>query len=293
MLPEGAGPGHGHEHVRPHERDLALDAPLLVAGVGVAEPGLETAVGPEAAEELGEPHLVGDAPADARRVVEGHQRGHAADVEGDVLEALANALWGRAAGHLEPAHARVRERGHEEAHPLSAAGRVEVGLPEVDLRRPGLPLEAGERLPGPRAQLAPPLLHVLLHGGAAAVVAVLPYGAVDPPRRVALLAPGASVRLEHPVDPRLVGVELRGSGRPDRWPRREVGLAEELPDRLAVVPRDPRYLGDAMPLRVKPSYIIGLWHVWYPSCTSSRSRWLGPQRPEARTRVWLSACHYR
>nr|WP_232204390.1 hypothetical protein [Olsenella profusa] len=82
----------GHEEVPPVAPDLVLDVALLVARVGVGEGVVGPVVRREAPEELREPDLAPDAPADLGGVVEDGPPRHAAGELEHVAEPLADAL---------------------------------------------------------------------------------------------------------------------------------------------------------------------------------------------------------
>lgn len=293
VLPQVADAGNGDEYVGAHEGDLSLDVTLLVPRVGVAEPRLEAVVEPEPAEELGLPHLVEDSAPRPGRVVEHDDGRDSPYVAKDVGEALTHALRRAPSEHLEPRHAGVRERDHEEQHPLPAVRGVEVGLAEVGLRGSGGPLEVEEALGGSAPHLELPVVDVLLDQGVPAVVAGAAELGEDLPRGVALLPPDVPVGLQYGVDRRLVRIQLRRP-RDDAGGRlgREVDLVEELSDRLPVVPRPTGYLGYAVPLRPQPPHVIDLRHARHPLHDPSPHRWLGPQRLEGRSSLGCSACRH-
>lgn len=71
----------GHEEVPPVAPDLVLDVALLVARVGVCEGVVEPVVRREAPEELREPDLAPDAPADLGGVVSYQSAKHHSQAE--------------------------------------------------------------------------------------------------------------------------------------------------------------------------------------------------------------------
>ena len=147
----------------------------------------------------------------SRGVVEHDDRGHAAEVAEDVLQALADAFRGPAAEHLGVAVVAVREGERQVLLAYKLAPFPEVGLAEVALRLAGVPDQLLAGTQGPlRAQF---VLHVALDRVVRALVArrFSREPVVDPLRRVALLVPPSLVLLEPRVYQALVGIEFRRS----------------------------------------------------------------------------------
>ena len=271
QLGEGADPGHRHEQVPPQEPHGVLHGALLVARAGVAVAAPHAVVGAEQREQV----RLGDLPANPAAglggVVEDELAGRAPDPPEDASQPRAHAL--RALGHAGDGVARVRvgQRDHEQlqAQPLARDHRPEVAV--VPLRGAGRPLELEVAVPRARRPREPPLAHVAPHGGVGALVApLLDEPVVDPLGGVALLARGAQVGLEHPVDPGGVRVDRRvrpvcGRGRL----RRQVLHVGVLGDGVAAEAEPAGYLGPRHPLRVHRAYIIphiqGHGHLLHPS----------------------------
>ena len=158
----------GHEEVPPVAPDLVLDVALLVARVGVGEGVVEPVVRREAPEELREPDLAPDAPADLGGVVEDGPPRHAAGELEHVAEPLADALGRLAPEHLGGSHVGVREGDGQVLAPGDHAADPEVRLPEVDLDLAGQPAQRKEALGVPAVTLPGHLLaaapDVALHG---------------------------------------------------------------------------------------------------------------------------------
>lgn len=210
---EGAGVpqlGDGDEEVAAHAAHLVLDAALLVARAGVAEPEAEAVVGAAGGEQLGRPDPAADAAADAGRVVEDDLGRHAADVLEDVAQGLADALRRLAREDLGQPDVGVRERHHEEAQRGPHPPHVEVGLAEVGLRLAGAPDEV--EVPGVgrlRRAAGPNLPDAPLHGADGDVGAALgDEPVVDALCGMALLASAAHVVVEPGLDQGPVRVEL-------------------------------------------------------------------------------------
>lgn len=210
---EGAGVpqlGDGDEEVAAHAAHLVLDAALLVARAGVAEPEAEAVVGAAGGEQLGRPDPAADAAADAGRVVEDDLGRHAADALEDVAQGLADALRRLAREDLGQPDVGVRERHHEEAQRGPHPPHVEVGLAEVGLRLAGAPDEV--EVPGVgrlRRAAGPNLPDAPLHGADGDVGAALgDEPVVDALCGMALLASAAHVVVEPGLDQGPVRVEL-------------------------------------------------------------------------------------
>ena len=205
---EGAGVpqlGDGDEEVAAHAAHLVLDAALLVARAGVAEPEAEAVAGAAGGEQRGRPDPAADAAADAGRVVEDDLGRHAADVLEDVAQGLADALRRLAREDLGQPDVGVRERHHEEAQRGPHPPHIEVGL-----RLAGAPDEVEvlgfgrlRRAAGPNLPDAP------LHGADGDVGAALgDEPVVDALCGMALLASAAHVVVEPGLDQGPVRVEL-------------------------------------------------------------------------------------
>ena len=161
--PEALGRRHRHHQIAPHEADRVLHAALLMAGIRVAEPGLEPVMRAEQGEQTGlGDRAVGVAVAHAGGVVKHHHLGrHARPLE-HLRQSLAHAFRGLARQCRHPAHVRVRERHRQEMHDPFHACDHGPGLAEIDLRASRRPLQFGEtvRL---RSMLLPPALDPALH----------------------------------------------------------------------------------------------------------------------------------
>ena len=122
----------------------------------------------EAPEELREPDLAPDAPADLGGVVEDGPPRHAAGELEHVAEPLADALGRLAPEHLGGPHVGVREGDGQVLAPGDHAADPEVRLPEVDLDLAGQPAQRKEALGVPAVALPGHLLaaapDVALHG---------------------------------------------------------------------------------------------------------------------------------
>ena len=198
------------EEVPPLRPDLVLHGPLLVSGVGVAEPVLEPIVGAAGLEELGGADPVAHAAADPGRVVEDDPGGDAADELEDVPGALAHALRVLAGEHLGEPHVGVGEARDEEGHLAPRAPHDERRVAEVDLRDPRGPVEVEEAArAAPEAK--PRLPHVAPDGLLGDVgAALVDEPAPDPVRRVPLLPVLPEVVCEPLVHERRPPVHLRG-----------------------------------------------------------------------------------
>ena len=220
---------------------------------------------------MGFGHLAAQAPPGLGGVVEHELAGRPPDPPEDAGQPRAHALG--ALGHAGDGVARVRvgQADDEElqAQPLPGDHRLEVAV--VRLGGAGRPLELEVAVPRARRPREPPLAHVALHGGVGALVAPLfDEPVVDSLGGVALLARGAQVGFEHPVDPGGVRVDRRvrpvcGRG----GLRRQVLHVGVLGDGVAAEPEPAGYLGPRHPLRIHRAYIIshiqGHGHLLHPS----------------------------
>lgn len=148
----------GHEEAPPVAPDLVLGVALLVARVGVGEGVVGPVVRREAPEELREPGLAPDAPADLGGVVEDGPPRHAAGELEHVAEPLADALRGLAPEHLGGPHVGAREGDGRALAPGEDATHPEVRLPEADLDLAGQPARRKEALGVPAVTLPGHLL---------------------------------------------------------------------------------------------------------------------------------------
>lgn len=156
-------PGDGHEQVAPPRAHPALDAALLVAGVGAAEAVVEAAAGCAALEQRRGAHDVAHAPADAGGAVEHDEGGDRRQALEDVAQALAHAFGVLAGEDLRGPHVGEREARREVAHDHLGTPHAGAGPAGVRLRRSGRPVEVEELVaPGPHREV--PVAHVPAHG---------------------------------------------------------------------------------------------------------------------------------
>ena len=238
-----------HHQVPAEEPDGVLDRPLLVARVGVAVGGGAAVVRPQRGEQRALADRVPDPAPALGGVVEHELARGAADRVEDLREGPAGVLGPLRPGeHLE-ARVGVREGDDQGVQPLPRAADVGEALAVVHLGAARRPLELEEAVSGPSPRL-PPLPHEALDRRERPLVALLgDEPVVDPPRRVALLAGRARVRLE----PGPHGPGVRVDGGPAALPRDgrrrgEVALAHVLGDG---VPADAEAPCD-LPARASP-----------------------------------------
>jgi len=133
---------HRHEQVPAVAADLVIDVSPLVARVGVGEGVAEPVVRGEAAEEVREPGLGADLPADLGGVVdEDRPAGDASGELEHVTEPLADAFGGLTPEDPGGPHAGAREGDGGVPAPGGHAADPEVRLPEVDLDLAGQPAQ--------------------------------------------------------------------------------------------------------------------------------------------------------
>ena len=186
-----------HHQVAAQETDRVLGTALLVPGIRVAEPRLETVV---RAEQREQPRLgdgpVGPAVADPGGVVEHQHAGDHAGMGEHLVQAMAHAFRGlsRQRGHVS--HVRVRERDHQEMHGPFHAGDHGQGLAEIDLRAARRPFQLTEPLGLAAVALAPALDPSLHRRITALEAAFLHEPLVHAPGGVPLFARHAPVGLE-------------------------------------------------------------------------------------------------
>ena len=158
--------------------------------------------------ELGEQLRLADDPAQPAACLGGvveHDRARraAASLE-DAHQTVAQALRPLGAHRRAEPGVGVGERQNEQLRLDPLAGQDALELSEVGLRRPRGPVKLEVALRGARV-LAPPFGNAPAHGGVGArVAALLHKPVVDSFGRVALLARGGPVGVEHLRDPLLV-----------------------------------------------------------------------------------------
>ena len=265
----------GHERVPSVGPHLVLHVPPPVSRIGAGEGVAEPIVRGEPAEELGDPDLGPEAPADLRGIVEHRPGRHASHELEHVPEPLADALGGLSPEHLREPDAGVGEGDGQVLSPRDDAPHPEVRLAEVDLAFAGKPAELQIALRVATAallgHLLAPLLHIALHGGIGASVAVLlPQPVIHLRGGVVLLAPAAHVAIEPGVYLPGIGREQLALGRPLlRHLRRQVLHPQILPDGRLRYPGLPRDRGDALASPVPSSYTLNLVHADHSFLSSS------------------------
>ena len=272
-----------NQEVAPQEPHGVLDGALLVAGVGVAVPGLEAVVGPELRERPRLGDLAADHPARLGGVVEDHHPGGAPPALEYLGQPRAHALRRLRARRDALAVVRARQRRRQQLEVELLAGDDGAEVAVVGLAGPRRPLELQVALAAARRPRLPPVEHEPADRRVGPLVAPLVDEPVeDPLGGVALLAGRTEVGLEHRLDPGLVALE--------RWPppplgqrglRRHVLHVGVLRDGVAAHPQSLRDLRPRHAVGVHRAYIIpyvqGHGHLLHPSRAGSPK--LPPGKP--------------
>lgn len=224
-----------NQEVAPQEPHGVLDGALLVAGVGVAVPGLEAVAGPELREQPRLGDLAADHPARLGGVVEDHHPGGAPPALEYLGQPRAHALRRLRARRDALAVVRARQRRRQQLEVELLAGDDGTEVAVVGLAGPRRPLELQVALAAARRPRLPPVEHEPADRRVGPLVAPLVDEPVeDPLGGVELLAGRPEVGLEHRLDPGLVALE-RGPPPPLGTPSASIERISFLTSRDTVI----------------------------------------------------------